>query len=242
MRKVWITGTLQGLGKSLAAEYLNQGWYVEGWSRKHTLQHERYTAVHADVSEPDFFKDDVFNGIDAFDECLLILNAGAVQPIKHCGNFDNDTALKTIAVNYSSVVTMCNAFMARVKDKTDKQYGILYISSGAARNPYDGWSVYCSSKAASEMFIRCIAEELKSNNKQHFKVYSVAPGVIQTTMQDSIRQSQASDFSRVQHFINLNEKQVLEPADRVAEKLYTLWQQRRNYPDVCLDLRLLQNL
>jgi benzil reductase ((S)-benzoin forming) len=242
MRKVWITGTSQGLGNALAAEYLKQGWYVEGWSRNHNLKHERYTAVHVNLSEADFLQDGTFDGIEAYDECLLILNAGAVQPIKHCGNFDNDTALKTIAVNYSSVVTVCNAFMARVKDMTDKQCGILYISSGAARNPYDGWSVYCSSKAASEMFIRCISEELKACNIRHINVYSVAPGVVKTTMQDTIRLSRKADFSRVQHFINLHEKQSLQPAASVAERLYTLWQQRRNYPDVCLDLRLLQNL
>lgn len=242
MRKVWITGTSEGLGKAIAAEYLRQGWYVEGWSRNHTLRHERYTAVHIDLSEPDFLKDGIFEGMEAYEECLLILNAGAVQPIKHCGNFDNDTALKTIAVNYSSVVAMCNAFMARVKNMTDRPCGILYISSGAARNPYDGWSVYCSSKAASEMFIRCIAEELKADNIQHINVYSVAPGVIQTTMQDTIRLSQEADFSRVQHFINLYDKSALQPAEKVAVKLYALWQQRRNYPEVCLDLRLIENL
>ena len=242
MRQVWITGTSEGLGKALAEEYLMQGWSVVGLGRRYTLLHDRYTAIHVDLSQSDSLKDCAFDVVDACDECVLILNAGAVEPIKHVGSFDHQTALNTIAVNYNSVVTLCNAFLSRVKQMPEKLVGIMYISSGAARQPYDGWSVYCSSKAASEMFIRCIAEELKTEKIEHIRVFSIAPGVIDTAMQDTIRASQSKDFSRLQHFITLHQEGALVPPKKVAKKLYTLWQKRDRFADVGLDLRLIENL
>jgi benzil reductase ((S)-benzoin forming) len=242
MRKVWITGTSEGLGKALAEEYLMQGWQVEGLSRRHTLVHKRYTALKIDLSQADFLKDGLFDDVYASQECLLILNAGVVEPINHCGNFNNEEAQNSIAVNYSSVVALCNAFLSRVKNRPEKLIGIIYISSGAARKPYDGWSVYCSSKAASEMFMRCIAEELKAEKMRHIQVYSIAPGLIDTGMQHIIRETQINDFSRNQHFIQLHKEGALLRPEKVAAQLYALWQKRMKYDEVCLDLRLTQNL
>jgi len=86
---------------------------------------------------------------------------------------------------------------------------------------------YCASKAAIDMFSRVVDEELKmdaSGKAQRFKIFSVAPGKVDTAMQAEIRKSAKEDFSKVQDFIDFkNGDQLLSPevvADKYIKLLY----------------------
>nr|MDA3886122.1 SDR family NAD(P)-dependent oxidoreductase [Candidatus Delongbacteria bacterium] len=95
---------------------------------------------------------------------------------------------------------------------------IINISSGAAKKPYDGWSTYCSSKAALDMLTRCVNVE---QNKKEFpvNVISFDPGIMDTEMQNDIRQSNKEDFSQLSRFIDFKENGALLSAEFVADKV-----------------------
>ena len=63
---------------------------------------------------------------------------------------------------------------------------ILNISSGAGRNPYEGWGAYCTTKAGLDHFSRVVAME-QANEQYPVEIVSIAPGIIDTDMQATIR-------------------------------------------------------
>ncbi len=60
-------------------------------------------------------------------------------------------------------------------------------------------------------------EEIEKDSKN--RIFSVAPGVIDTKMQDKIRSSSASDFSSLDNFVDLKKSNSLRSADDVALSL-----------------------
>src|SRR5690606_4781600 len=93
---------------------------------------------------------------------------------------------------------------------------ILNISSGAGRNAMPGWGVYCATKAALDRYTEVLAAEHHPDTR----VVSLAPGVIDTAMQQTIRDSNSTDFPNVEKFRSLNAQgQLSSPADSAARIL-----------------------
>ena len=98
---------------------------------------------------------------------------------------------------------------------------IINVSSGAADSAYDGWANYCSAKAALNMFTRVIHEEQLGQNYP-VQAYAIAPGVVDTSMQDIIRDVEEGSFSRIEKFRALKENNELYQAHDVAEQIIAL--------------------
>jgi benzil reductase ((S)-benzoin forming) len=79
---------------------------------------------------------------------------------------------------------------------------ILHISSGAALRPVAGWGAYCASKAALHAVYGVLAEELRGRG---IAVGSARPGVVDTAMQERIREEgkQVAAFSDHARFVAL---------------------------------------
>jgi benzil reductase ((S)-benzoin forming) len=92
---------------------------------------------------------------------------------------------------------------------------ILNISSGASFNAYSGWSVYCSSKAGLDMFTQVAGLE-QNAEAQSTKVFALAPGIIETGMQELIRTTDESLFPERDKFIRLYEEGKLSNPDDIA--------------------------
>jgi benzil reductase ((S)-benzoin forming) len=95
---------------------------------------------------------------------------------------------------------------------------ILNISSGAATRAIPGWASYCASKAALDRFSETIYLEEKEKGR-NIRVFSLAPGVIDTDMQSTIRSADAQDFSSLETFQNLKLNKELISSQEIAEKL-----------------------
>jgi benzil reductase ((S)-benzoin forming) len=93
---------------------------------------------------------------------------------------------------------------------------ILNISSGAAFYPYSGWSVYCSSKAGLDMFTKVAGLE-QAAEQQPVIIFALAPGIIETGMQESIRETDLALFPDRDKFISLHEEGKLAKPDDVAK-------------------------
>ena len=128
---------------------------------------------------------------------LLINNAGMVQPIGPIeGQNAADIAI-AVSLNVATPLMLASALAAASVDATDRR--IMHISSGAARNAYPGWSIYCATKAALDHHARAVA--LDANRA--LRICSLAPGVIDTNMQAEIRGSGEEQFPMREKFEDL---------------------------------------
>jgi benzil reductase ((S)-benzoin forming) len=217
----FITGASRGIGKSIALHLLDDSTtHVTGISRSNTWEHPRFSFLSMDLSDTGVVSAFCFPELADADSVGLINNAGLIGDIRHAGNMDSRELCDVFAVNLVAPSLLTNAFINAYRglscDKT-----VLNIGSGAAVNPIDGWSSYCSSKAGLDMFCKVVAKE-QELDKGGFRIFSVYPGIVDTAMQDRIRAAEAADFSRVQDFIGFKSNDELLDPDEVAGKIVSV--------------------
>lgn len=150
----------------------------------------------------------------------LINNAGVVLPINKAGKYSNNEVLQNINVNLTAPIILTNIFIKFFSELAINKI-IINISSGASVKPVEGWGAYCTSKAGLNMFTQCVGLE-QEKNKFPVKIIAVRPGVIDTNMQASIRNSKVNEFPDLMKFINYKNDGSLKTPDFVAKKIIGL--------------------
>jgi benzil reductase ((S)-benzoin forming) len=174
----------------------------------------------------------LFPRIDA-DRYLLINNAGWIGEIKPTGKLQPAAMQRTLQLNLLTPMLLSNAF-AQAYGTSLGQKLICNLSSGAASKPLPGWAGYCSSKAGLEMFSKVMDAEWRS---AAFRVFSVAPGIVDTEMQEEIRAAHPEDFPALARFRDYHSEGKLSPAAAVAEKIGFMLSHPNQFPDVVQDVR-----
>lgn len=210
-----ITGTTRGLGQSLESLIMKKSndQLISISRRSNSCQLEyddrRFNLIKIDLSKKiDFVKLNQIKSIIDTDEIVFINNASLINPIFKIGNFQQVQIEDIIAVNTTATIVICNFIF---KEFQDKKITMINISSGAASKPIDNWSLYCASKAATKMFF----EVMKVEHPEH-EIYNIDPGVMDTVMQSSIRES---EFEKVKDFIDFKKNGVLKSTDEVAKSI-----------------------
>jgi benzil reductase ((S)-benzoin forming) len=162
-------------------------------------------------------------------------NAGRLGKIASLENLEIEDISKTMDLNITTPLVLSSIFIKLLEKKACKKQ-IINISSGAAKNPYQGWSVYCASKAALDMMTRTIATEQK-DLENGVKCVSIYPGVVDTQMQTHIRNTDEKDFNSLQRFKDLKENNELYTPTFVAEKIYTIDTEELLESGAIVDLR-----
>ncbi|MGG8495263.1 SDR family NAD(P)-dependent oxidoreductase [Tenacibaculum sp. TC6] len=224
MNIVVITGGSKGIGKALAKMYASKHYKVYTLSRS-IINIQNVTQIAVDLSEFSEVKTQFYMLLDELKKLTitsitLINNAGRLGSIGNIENSTPDDIAKTIQLNTTTPMVLSSMFINFTKQLTCKKQ-LINISSGAAVKPYEGWSVYCTSKAAIDMFTKTIAIE-QENSKNGVKCMSLYPGVVDTCMQAQIRNTPESDFKNLQRFIDLKENDQLYTTDYVAEVIYKI--------------------
>lgn len=215
--QVFITGVSKGLGKSLAEHFLNQGDMVVGIGRSHTIRHKNFQFLRCNFEDIDSV-----NNLDLgkFEEKVIFINnAGTIGSIKRISEQISSDITSVITVNTISPMVLCQKVLSIFPKK--QELTIINISSGAAKRAIPAWASYCASKAAIDLFSETIYLEEKELGR-NIKVYSVSPGVIDTSMQEQIRSAGITNFSSVQSFIELNSSGQLNSPEMVVQKLVHL--------------------
>ncbi|WP_166461108.1 SDR family NAD(P)-dependent oxidoreductase [Flavicella sediminum] len=219
-----ITGGSKGIGKALAKKYADNDYLVFSIARN-TCPINDVHSIQGDLSNPEnieaYFTSilQIVN-LKKVSSFTLILNAGSLGTIGNIEKNPLNSIQKTVQLNLTGPLLFSSIFIEKLKEATFEKK-IISISSGAAIKPYAGWSVYCSTKAGVDMMTRTIAEEQKTL-VNGVKVNAIYPGVVETNMQETIRNSPEKDFKNVQRFIDLKEKEELYTPDFVADKIYNL--------------------
>jgi NAD(P)-dependent dehydrogenase (short-subunit alcohol dehydrogenase family) len=220
-----VTGHSRGLGAALVDALLGQGLPVLALARHARGSADaRLREVALDLSDAAALQRWLAAGeLDAFvagcARVLLINNAGTLGPVGPLSRQDPALVGAAIALNVAAPLQLSAALAARVLPR-GAELRVLHVSSGAARNAYAGWSVYCASKAALDQHARAVTLDGVAG----LRIASVAPGVIDTAMQAQIRATDAADFPQRERFEALRERgQLLAPAD-VATRLLSYLQ------------------
>ena len=239
-----VTGHSQGLGQAIAADLLGRGWRVlglsrSGWPPELASQYPGLTEVALDLADGPALAAwlagsalaDALAGVVGMAGCggvpgsasagvvaqagqvLLVNNAGLVSPIGPPGGQGAGAVMRAVALNVAAPLALADAWVAATAGVPDRR--IVHISSGAARNAYAGWSVYCATKAALDMHARAVQLDAVAG----LRIESLAPGVVDTGMQAHIRATDASQFPQVGRFQGLHRDGALQSPSDVARRL-----------------------
>ncbi|MDF1673674.1 MAG: SDR family NAD(P)-dependent oxidoreductase [Vicingaceae bacterium] len=217
MNYFFITGSSQGLGKSLTELLLEDtNNVVYGFSRNQTIEHSNFAHHSIDLSDLKQVQEYQFPTLKDNDKVVLVNNAGIVGEVGHIGSLDNQKIIDCYNLNLIAPSIITNNFISKYSEVKKL---IINISSGAGRTPIDGWNVYCATKAGLDMFSQVINEEATINNDD-LSILSLAPGIIDTGMQTTIRSSKKEGFSNIERFIEYKENgDLASPSDTAKQVL-----------------------
>lgn len=233
----YITGTSSGIGKAISEQALQiEDSMVYGFSRTCTIQHSNYTHTTIDLSKvEDLVNLDFVVHTKAY-KVVLINNAGTIGDVKPIGKHSNDSILNVFNLNTICPTLLTNKFIQSYH-QIDVNLIIINISSGAARHPIESWAPYCASKAAIDMFSQVLQAEKGYDLKGKIRVFSVAPGIVDTNMQKSIRAADPKDFPLLDKFTGYKTNNQLTSADSVAKKILEIVEHPERHPNVIMDVR-----
>lgn len=228
-----VTGTSSGIGEAIARKLIFDRHSVFCISRS---LNESLVELASSVRSTPWYKefdlaetslipglmDEIFEKIkpEELSSIALINNAATLDPIGPAGSYTATDLSRHILVNLAAPMLLSSEFI-RLTEGLNVSKSIVNIGTGAATTPYAGWGPYCSSKAGLEMFTR--TTNLEQQQKQFpVRVLNIAPGVVDTPMQEKLRNVSLSDFPMKPRFEELYlENQLSRPAE-VADKITNL--------------------
>ncbi|HRO10410.1 SDR family oxidoreductase [Amaricoccus sp.] len=202
-KSVILTGASRGIGAAAAEAMAAEGARLlllarsaEGitglatYLRRSGAQAE---AMTCDVAEWTQVQAAVARAHEAFGRIdALVNNAGVIEPIGPLAAADPRAWAHAADVNFKGVFFGTRAVLPGMRAQGSGT--IVNLGSGAAHNPLEGWSQYCSAKAAAAMLTRCTHLE---NRGRGVRVFSLSPGTVATDMQRTIRASGINPVSQM---------------------------------------------
>ncbi len=231
-RKLYIiTGTSRGLGAALADLLIDPSHRLVCMARAPlpALQERAlaancaFSAVAVDLCDVAAAETSLESALAEimpgdYSEITLINNAGTVLPIKPAEKIRAEEIMASVAVNLAAPMALTSTFLRLTADWPACQRKVVNITSGAAQKPYQGWSVYCATKAALDQFSRCVALE-QAELANGARIAALAPGMIDTGMQAEIRAVAAEDFKEQSRFLALQQAGALATPEAAGRRL-----------------------
>jgi len=232
MKLYIITGTSSGIGKAMALRLLQDpSVWVIGMSRRVAIEHDRYTHMRVELSKLAALENVEFPIKGNEEEVVLINNAGWIGEIAPMGKLDHLAIEENYNINLVAPTMLINQFLIQTANLETRKV-IVNISSGAGKYPIKSWGAYCASKAGIDMITRVINEE-----HPDVEAYAIAPGIVNTRMQQDVREAKPELFDDRDRFVSYFEKGELASADDVAAKLIYLITHPNEIPEKVFSLR-----
>lgn len=147
------------------------------------------------------------------EKSILFNNAATLGPIETLPGLQDrqsfhEEGLRAFALNCLAPALLGGWFLTRGSEKglvgtsLPKRPGqalVVNVSSGASQGPMSGASVYSMTKAALNALSKSlVAEQLESSLP--VKVVAISPGMVETSMQETLRAQPGERFPNVEYF------------------------------------------
>ena len=224
---VLITGNSSGIGRAFTEQYLARGAQVYGLSRRgFGGQHARLHDIRCDLGRLELIPtalDALLDGVTRLD--LVLLNAGILGEIRELHQTSMESIERVMAINVWANKVLLDWLIAQRIEVGQ----IVLISSGAAVVGGKGWGAYSLSKATLNMLTQLYAHEFPNSH-----LSAVAPGLVDTAMQDYLCDEKTVDGERYPSLQRLRAARgsdaMPQPGDAAARIIGQLERIRREMP------------
>jgi benzil reductase ((S)-benzoin forming) len=235
-----VTGTTKGLGKALAERIAGDAANeLIALARAPDGPIEGGTGYRLDLDDVAAIEH-VFDRVEAhvkakrFAKAVLINNAGVIAPVGPIDRVPGQEIARAITVNLVAPLLLMRRFLLATAGIPVRR--VINISSGAGRRPIAGWGPYCAAKSGLDMASRVAAQEMAGKGVD---IVSLAPGVIDTDMQGTVRGASKDDFPDVARFREMKTGGELRDAKDVAAEILRHERAGKLTGEALLDLRTL---
>jgi 3-oxoacyl-[acyl-carrier protein] reductase len=198
-----VTGASRGIGEATARYLAERGVNVVLAARSEEaieriaaeIREAGGSAVAqaTDVTDYAAVEKAVARAVDEFGDLdILVNNAGTIDPIARIAESDPAAWGGVVDINVKGVYHGLRAALPVMLAGDGGT--IVNLSSGAATSALEGWSHYCSTKAAVLSLTRCAHREY---GEQGIRVVGLSPGTVATEMQTAIRESGINPVSKL---------------------------------------------
>jgi NAD(P)-dependent dehydrogenase (short-subunit alcohol dehydrogenase family) len=222
-----MTGASRGMGLAMARQLLTEGHSLLCISRQssealaaHTLSlGGSLVQWQRDLSDSLALGEELKSWLlsiedDNWASVSLINNAGTIAGISPLQNAGGADLCRALRVGLEAPMVLSAAFLGATKNWRIPRK-LLNISSGLGRRAMASQSAYCAAKAGMDHFTRCVALE-EASAPHGAKVCSLAPGVIDTDMQQHLRSADPAAFADIEAFKNLKHSGSLATTQEAA--------------------------
>lgn len=225
MRAFIVTGSSRGLGLEICKQLIKRNHLIFCIARNNNdsllqLAEHQDCAIHFVKYDLQHTREipDLTQGIldripvDGLESITLINNGAQVSPLGPVDGFTAEETVRSVHVNLLAPIVLAQSLLQQTEQWNTHRI-IVNISSGSAKQPAAGMSIYCASKAALNMFTSCIQLE----NHKALTIYTVDPGMMDTDMQAAARNEERLPIASF--FREAKENGALKPAQDVAKKI-----------------------
>lgn len=241
---VILTGASRGMGLAMARHLLTPDRLLLCMSRRTVPELDELARLRGatlvqwstDLSQPSQAAVRLDAWLDAqptveIASATLINNAGMIPrigPIDQCPTNELEDALR---VGLEAPMQLTGAFLRATGHWLATGWRgprkVLNISSGLGRRAMAAQAPYCAAKAGLDHFTRCSA--LDEAQRDHgARLVSLAPGVIDTEMQEQLRAGDPAAFPDRERFVELQRQGQLTSPEEAAARVLA-WLQRPDF-------------
>ncbi|MDQ0822416.1 NAD(P)-dependent dehydrogenase (short-subunit alcohol dehydrogenase family) [Arthrobacter sp. V4I6] len=165
-----VTGCSSGIGKSITARLLADGWQVTGLSRTEPSFGAGFRWRHADLSDPE----SLASSVEDLDPVNAFVHAAGFQRTAMLGEMEADALAGMFTVHVAAASNLANALVPRMPDG-----GRVLLVGSRTSTGSPGKSQYAATKAALLGLGRSWAQELAPRG---ITVNVLSPGPTDTPM------------------------------------------------------------